>query len=109
MRLPVGRRLFSSNGNSSKNGIKVKLDQGAHLVNSPASGSRRFKFNHEFKVHRLANPPALETLATREELLDYHHHMVMIRRMELAADALYKSKMIRGFCHLAIGQVSFPS
>lgn len=32
-----------------------------------------------------------------------------MHQMELAADALYKAKLICGFCHLAIGQVTVSS
>lgn len=42
---------------------------------------------------------------TKERLMTMYNQMTTMRRMEMAADALYKAKLIRGFCHLAIGQV----
>ena len=38
-------------------------------------------------------------------LIDMYQKMTLMRRMEMAADALYRQKLIRGFCHLATGQV----
>lgn len=52
----------------------------------------------------LTEPPSLEVEVTKETLLTMYKQMTTIRRMEQAADALYKQKLIRGFCHLAIGQ-----
>lgn len=70
-------------------------------------GSIRLNFHSGFKTHRcegLSN----YTTATAAELLKYHEQMWTIRKMELAADALYKAKLIRGFCHLAVGQEAVP-
>lgn len=72
---------------------------------SGPNGSVKFSFENEFKLHKLAEGPKQQTSARKEELLDYFYKMTLIRRMELAADALYKAKLIRGFCHLQIGQV----
>ena len=49
--------------------------------------------------------PNLHVQVTKDQLLSMYKQMQTMRRMEMAADALYKAKLIRGFCHLAIGQV----
>jgi pyruvate dehydrogenase E1 component alpha subunit len=49
--------------------------------------------------------PSLDVSVTKESLLKMYTEMTLMRRLEQAADALYRSKLIRGFCHLAIGQV----
>jgi pyruvate dehydrogenase E1 component alpha subunit len=42
--------------------------------------------------------------ASKEQLLDFYKHMVLIRRFEERAGQLYGLGLIGGFCHLYIGQ-----
>ena len=81
------------------------------LHESPSDFSQPFKVKiHEdsFRAHN-CEMPELDVDVTKDELLTMYSQMQTMRRMEMAADALYKAKLIRGFCHLAIGQVRVPS
>lgn len=86
-------------------GLQTAAD--STTLTEDASHSRPFTVKlHEdsFRAYR-ADTPSLEVEVSKDELLGMYKTMTTMRRMEMAADALYKQKLIRGFCHLAIGQV----
>ncbi|KAJ4974859.1 hypothetical protein NE237_008033 [Protea cynaroides] len=56
-----------------------------------------------FTGHNI-DPPSRTVETTSKELMGFFSDMVLMRRMEIAADSLYKAKLIRGFCHLYDGQ-----
>ncbi|CAG2109570.1 unnamed protein product [Medioppia subpectinata] len=68
-----------------------------------ASSSANFQLK-PFKLHKLDESPDTEVTLNRDDALKYYREMVTIRRMEAAANALYKDKTVRGFCHLYSGQ-----
>ena len=64
----------------------------------PESADEHFTINlvpEAFETYNL-DPPSLEMDVTRNELIQLYQDMVVIRRMEMASDALYKAKKIRG-------------
>lgn len=50
------------------------------------------------------DPPSLEARISKEELLCMYKQMQTMRRLEMAAESLYRAGLIRGFCHLSTGQ-----
>ncbi|KAI9325979.1 dehydrogenase E1 component-domain-containing protein [Zopfochytrium polystomum] len=83
----------SASSSSSSSSSDDKLSQ-SYSVPFPAD---------TFNTHHFPEPPR-DTTVTGKELMDMFRTMVQIRRLETASDQLYKSKMIRGFCHLSTGQ-----
>jgi len=94
--IPVVRRTVTTDAASSyadKNSVP-KDDDTTFTVNLS---------NESFETYDL-DPPPYTLDVTKAELKKMYHDMVSIRRMEMAADRLYKEKKIRGFCHLSTGQ-----
>ncbi|KJA17955.1 hypothetical protein HYPSUDRAFT_218547 [Hypholoma sublateritium FD-334 SS-4] len=86
-------------------GIQQSADS-TELRDKPADLSEPItvKLHEDSFRSYLCDAPDLEVQVTKDELLTMYKQMQTMRRMEMAADALYKAKLIRGFCHLAIGQ-----
>jgi len=65
----------------------------------PESEDEHFTINlstEAFELYNIEDPPSLSMDVTKRELRKMYQDMVVIRRMELASDALYKAKKIRG-------------
>jgi pyruvate dehydrogenase E1 component alpha subunit len=72
----------------------------------PTEGAVKIDFDVPYDLHKLEEigGPATYTYATKKELIEYFSLMYRMRRMEIAADTLYKGKFVKGFCHLYDGQ-----
>lgn len=62
-----------------------------------------YEISQPFKGHKI-DPPSLKVETSGKELMHFFRTMFVMRRMEIAADAMYKQKFVRGFCHLYDGQ-----
>ena len=88
--------------------LRTGIQQVRSIQSANADSTQPFTVKldeNSFHSH-LCEMPGLDVEVTKDGLLTMYREMQTMRRMEMAADALYKAKLIRGFCHLAIGQVS---
>lgn len=58
-----------------------------------------------FKLHRLEQSLPTTSTINRNEALELIKNIIYIRVMENEIAHMYQKKMIRGYCHLYIGQV----
>jgi hypothetical protein len=79
------------------------LQYSRHSISTPLA-----KVSHLHMCRALQlDPPGREVETSKSELWQMLTTMTRMRRLELSADQLYKTKLARGFLHLADGQVQF--
>ena len=91
---------------SSARFVQITAEASTPAAEVPSSSTEKFPVHlneDSFRGYKV-EVPKLEWETSKEELVHLYEEMVKMRRMEMAADQLYKQKLIRGFCHLAIGQ-----
>lgn len=67
-------------------------------------GDGKYEFTFQEPTTHKCDGPVNKSVTTAEELIQFYETMYRIRRLEIAADGLYKAKYIRGFLHLYNGQ-----
>ncbi|KNC79320.1 pyruvate dehydrogenase E1 component subunit alpha, mitochondrial [Sphaeroforma arctica JP610] len=69
-----------------------------------ANADHTFKLD-PFDMHKIEDEgPSTDCTISSEEAIELYTQMTKIRKMETAAGDLYKTKFVRGFCHLYTGQ-----
>ncbi|XP_034668626.1 pyruvate dehydrogenase E1 component subunit alpha, mitochondrial-like [Drosophila subobscura] len=58
----------------------------------------------DFKLHRLNVGPARAVAIKKSQAMEYYRQLLTVRLLESAASRLYKEQLVRGFCHLYMGQ-----
>lgn len=100
--MALSRLASSSNGGSNL----LKPISAALSLRRPISSDTStltIETSVPFTAHN-CEPPSRAVDTSPSELLSFFRDMALMRRMEIAADSLYKAKLIRGFCHLYDGQ-----
>jgi pyruvate dehydrogenase E1 component alpha subunit len=84
--------------------LRSRLLSGYSMPTETPDATVKIEFDVPYELHRLDESPASYTYTSKKELIDYFTLMYRMRRMEIAADTLYKGKFVKGFCHLYDGQ-----
>jgi pyruvate dehydrogenase E1 component alpha subunit len=91
---------------NSRLGLSTRAFSQTALRSQASSSPVTIDLRSEFEYHHIKpeDGPSKSITLPGSDLVKMYRNMVLMRRMETAADALYKQKLIRGFCHLNIGQ-----
>eukprot|EP00735_Rhodelphis_limneticus_P000779 TRINITY_DN11305_c0_g1::TRINITY_DN11305_c0_g1_i1::g.769::m.769 TRINITY_DN11305_c0_g1::TRINITY_DN11305_c0_g1_i1::g.769 ORF type:complete len:423 (+),score=135.15,sp/Q54C70/ODPA_DICDI/59.39/5e-153,E1_dh/PF00676.15/2.1e-115,DXP_synthase_N/PF13292.1/3.1e-05,DXP_synthase_N/PF13292.1/1.2e+03,Transketolase_N/PF00456.16/0.028 TRINITY_DN11305_c0_g1_i1:54-1271(+) len=110
-----GSIIRAARGVVSQNAMKSTPVQAASAISirnyhkdSQKPNGIKIKFTKPIDTY-LCDGPKDYGVTDGEELLGFLREMMVMRRMEIVADQLYKSREIRGFCHLYDGQEAIAS
>lgn len=57
-----------------------------------------------YDLHRLTESPRTSVELTKDDALHLYKNMQLIRKLEKLVSSLYRKNIVRGFCHLYMGQ-----